>query len=298
MLSSFIERAKGLGFIGIGFSRPERPLHFEKFSAWLSENKHADMSWLKRNTELREDPTRLFRGCRTIISLAYPYPPEKPCTPDGLTVSRYCQPAQEDYHHRLKRLCRALESQINEMYGGTRTRICVDSAPILEKSFACSSGIGFMGKNSVLIIPGYGSYLYLAEILTTAPLEFLASEPMENQCGSCSLCIDSCPTGAIERPFCLDAAKCLSYLTVEYKGEVGSESGEKMGDCFFGCDICQEVCPHNEAEGSKHISLPSTDEILKMDEEDFQKRFGRTALARAGLKKIKSNIRVCHSLAP
>lgn len=292
MLSSFIERAKDLGFIGIGFSRPERPLYFEKFSAWLSENKNADMSWLKKNTELREDPTKLFKGCRTIISLAYPYPPEKPCTPDGFTVSRYCQPTEEDYHYRLKRLCRGLGAKLNEMYEGSRTRICVDSAPILEKSFACSSGIGFMGKNNTLIIPGYGSYLYLAEILTTAPLEFLPSEPIESQCGSCTLCIDSCPTGAIERPFCLDASKCLSYLTIEYKGEVDSENGKKMGGCFFGCDICQEVCPHNGAEGSSQVSLPSTDDILKMDEEDFQGRFGKTALARAGLEKLKSNIRV------
>jgi epoxyqueuosine reductase len=106
------------------------------------------------------------------------------------------------------------------------------------------------------------------------------------------LCVDSCPTGAIERPFYLDASKCLSYLTIEYKGEVDNENGEKIGGCFFGCDICQEVCPFNGAEGSNQVSLPSAEDILKMDEEDFQEKFGKTALARAGLEKIKSNIRV------
>lgn len=281
-----------MGFIEVGFSRPERPLYFDGFSTWLSEHKNADMSWLERNVELREDPTRLLQGCRTIISLAYPYPLEKPGTPDGFSVSRYCQPTKEDYHYRLKRLCRELGDVIKKMYEGSTTKICVDSAPVLEKSLACSSGIGFIGKNSILIIPSYGSYFYLAEILTTAPFEFMPPETMENKCESCRLCIESCPTGALERPFFLDAAKCLSYLTVEYKGEVGRENGRKMDDCFFGCDRCQEVCPFNGGDTSRQVALPSTDEFLKMDEEDFQERFGKTAFARAGLDKIKKNIRV------
>ena len=291
MFSPLIDKAKSLGFIAIGFSPPETPLYFDRFCAWISDHKNADMSWLEKNMELREDPTRLLEGCQTIISLVYPYLSQKPGTPDGFTASRYSQPAGEDYHYRLKRLCRELADMIKDMFGANKTRICVDSAPILEKSFACSAGIGSIGKNNMLIIPGYGSYFYLAEILTTAPVEFLPVRPMENQCGSCTLCIDACPTGALEKPFHLDASKCLSYLTIEHKGAINDETGRKMGDCFFGCDRCQEVCPFNGGEISKKVSLPSTDEFLKMSNEDFKNIFGKTAFARAGIEKLKTNIR-------
>lgn len=290
MLSDLINMAKDLGFMDVGLSRPERPLYFDRFYAWIGDHKNARMSWLERNLELREDPSKLLEGCRTIISLAYPYPSRKPETPDGFTVSRYSQPNQDDYHYRLKRSCRVLEDMIKETYPGSHSRICVDSAPILEKSFASSSGMGFMGKNNMLIIPGYGSYFYLAEILTTAPLEFLSAEPIENQCGSCTLCIDSCPTGALEKPFYLDASRCLSYLTIEHKGAINGENGKKMGDCFFGCDRCQEVCLFNGGEISRQTFLPTTDDFLRMNDEDFKKRFGKTAFARAGLEKLKTNI--------
>jgi len=290
MLSSLVEKAKDSGFIGIGFSHPGRPLYFDRFNDWISDHKYADMSWLERNRELRGDPSSLLKGCRTIVSLAYPYYSQKPATPDDFTVSRYSQPNQEDYHYRLKRLCRELADMIEEMHPGSRSRVCVDSAPILEKSFACSSGIGFIGKNNMLIIPGYGSFLYLAELLTTAPLEYSAVKAMDNQCGSCKLCIDSCPTGALEKPFYLDASRCLSYLSIEYRGAINRDTGMKMANCFFGCDRCQEVCPFNFGDISRWISLPSTDEFLRMNEEEFKERFGKTVFARAGLKKIKTNI--------
>ena len=291
MLSPLIEKAKKLGFLAIGFSKPARPLHFDNFSSWISDHKHGDMSWLERNTELREYPSRLLQGCQTIISLAYPYPSKKPSTPDGFTVSRYSNPLEDDYHYSLKVLCKVLTDVIKEMDSASSNRICVDSAPILERSFACSAGIGFIGKNNMFIIPEYGSYLYLAEILTTTPFDLKKGDLMANQCGSCTLCIDSCPTGALEKPFYLDASRCLSYLTIEYKESVNREMGSSMADCFFGCDGCQEVCPFNKGEASKQISLPSTDELLDMDEEEFTGMFERTTFARAGLEKIKTNIR-------
>ena len=290
MISSLPDKAKDLGFIACGFSEPKRPLYFDQFSAWISDRKNAGMSWLERNMDVREDPSRLLSGCRTVITLAYPYPSKKPGTVDGFTVSRYSQPGKADYHFRLKGLCGALLSVVEEAYPGSHSRVCVDSAPLLERSYACSSGIGFMGKNNMLIIPGYGSYVYLAEILTTAPIDMASLEPMENRCGACTLCVDSCPTGALERPFYLDASKCLSYLSIEDKGKIDEETGIRMGDCFFGCDRCQEVCPLNEKEGSTQISLPSTDVFLEMDDNEFKKRFGKTAFARAGLEKLKTNI--------
>jgi epoxyqueuosine reductase len=290
-LPALTDRAKSTGFAGIGFSRPERPLYFDRFRAWVSHRKHADMSWLARNMEVREDPGRVLEGCQTIISLAYPYPRQKPATPDGFTVSRYSHPTKGDYHYRLKNLCKKLAVMIEETFPGSRSRVCVDSVPLLEKSFACASGVGFIGKNNMLILPGYGSYFYLAEILTTAPLEFPSIEPSDNKCGDCTLCIDACPTGALEKPFYLDASRCLSYLTIEYKGTVSGEYGKKMGHCFFGCDRCQEVCPFNEDEIPKQITLPSTEEFLGMTEEDFKERFGKTVFSRAGLEKLKTNIR-------
>lgn len=141
----------------------------------------------------------------------------------------------------------------------------------------------------MLIVPGYGSYCYLAEILTTARFPIPAFKGYENECGSCRRCIDSCPTGALKAPFFLDVSRCLSYLTIESKGDIDGEAAGKMGNTFFGCDVCQEVCPFNGEEGGI-VTLPSTGEILAMSKSDFKGTLGRTAFGRAGLEKLKSNI--------
>jgi epoxyqueuosine reductase len=293
--SALTKESKELGFIATGFSRPGRPLYFDRFVTWLSDRKNADMTWMERNIALREDPSRLLEDCGTIISLAYPYPFKRPATPDGFYVSRYSDPSVEDYHERLRKLCNDLREVIKDRYRGSLHRICVDSAPVLERGLACASGVGFVGKNNMLIIPGFGSYFYLAEIFTTAPLEFRHVTPLQNQCGSCTLCVDACPTGALERPFCLDASKCLSYLSIEYKGELPGTFAPKMGRCFFGCDRCQEVCPFNGGEALTETSLPLTEEFLNMQKEEFRKKYGRTAFGRAGLGKLKANIRAARA---
>jgi len=290
-----IEKAKDLGFVAVGFSRPERPLFFDKFRLWISAGKQGGMSWLARNLDLREDPVKLLDGCQTVITLAYPCSSKKPSTSDGFTAARYTQPREIDYHERLGKLGRRLAHQIVEWFPGSKTRICIDSAPILERNFAYASGIGFIGKNNMLIVPEFGSYIFLVEILTTVTLSFPEIEPMDNQCGTCTSCVDACPTGALEKPFSLDARKCLSYLTIEDPGDIDSETGRKMGRCFYGCDICQEVCPHNDESMSKDVSLPSTEEILNMGEGQFKEKLGKTAFARAGLEKLKDNIRIVRS---
>jgi epoxyqueuosine reductase len=291
MSVDIIGRAKDLGFLKIGFSIPRRPVYFNKYISWLSGHKNADMSWMERHTRIREDPALLLKDCRTIISLACPYSPNQPITPDGFSVSRYSQPDKDDYHQRIRTLLNDLVELLKDIHKGCKARICVDSVPILERSIAYSSGIGFIGKNNMLIIPGYGSYFYLAEILTTAPLHIPSVDPVENQCGSCTRCLDSCPSGALEEPFPLNASRCLSYLTIERKRHIDKDEAIMMGGCFFGCDRCQEVCPFNKGRGSKEILLPSTDELLKMDRASFSERFGNTALARTGIEKIQMNIR-------
>jgi len=285
------EKAKSLGSLAVGFSRPARPLHFDRFKAWLAEGKNADMAWLASNLEVREDPSRILPNCRTIISLAYPYSSLKPETKDGFSTARYAAPAKEDYHARLRSLGRELISLIQERHPGSKSRVCVDTAPVMETSLAIAAGLGFIGKNNLLILPGFGSYHYLAEIFTTAAIPFDRPEPLANQCGLCSLCLDACPTGALESPYVLNAARCLSYLTVEHKGSLAGDIPGRMGRCFFGCDRCQEACPFNEEAGRSEMVLSSTDELLTMEDGAFQTRFGKTALARAGLDKLKANIR-------
>jgi epoxyqueuosine reductase len=284
------EKARELGFIATGFSKPRTPIHFDFFLSWLEDVEVGDMTYLKRNLDLRKHPGRLLDGLQTIISLAYPYPATKPSTPDGYAASRYSAPQQEDYHLQLRRLTKQLCALIAEAFPGSRSRVCVDSAPIMERSFAITGGIGFAGKNAMLIVPGHGSYCFLVEILTTAPFKIPPVMEMESRCGTCTKCIEACPTGALKAPFHIDVSRCLSYLTIEARHDIDEKVAEKMGNNFFGCDVCQEVCPFNKAEDST-IVLPSTDRIVQMSEDDFKETFGKTAFERAGLNKLKGNIR-------
>lgn len=295
MIQEITAQARKLGFIAVGLVRPETPPHFDRYRQWIAAGKHGEMEWLERHSALRGEPARLLEGCRTVISLAYPYGPEKPHGPDGFTVARFSEPGRPDYHIRLKELGRRLLEFIGKGVSGVKGRVCVDSAPLLERSIAHAAGVGFIGKNNTLIVPEWGSYVFLVEILTTAELPVGAMEPMESRCGTCTRCVDACPTGALEAPYMLDASKCLSFLTVEHHGNLDRITGQMMDPCFFGCDICQEVCPFNGGELAGEPSLPSADEIQAMDEEEFRNRFGRTALARAGAQKIKANIAAIRS---
>lgn len=284
------EKATDLGFAAVGLRPPQAPPHYGRFLEWLAEDKCGQLTWLKKNLAVRQDPRRLLDGCSAIISLAFAYPSEQAGTPDGYTVARYAS-TPVDYHVRLKSLCPELTRVIEAAFPESRSRIVVDSAPILERSIAWSAGLGFFGKNNMLIVPGHGSFVNLVEILTTAPLPFESPDPMESRCGTCRRCIEACPTGALERPFFLNIAKCLAYLSVEHRGELEEDQGKAMGRCFVGCDRCQEVCPYNSPRRKTAVlSLPSTEEFLDMDNQTFSDRYGRTALGRPGLDKVKRNI--------
>lgn len=288
---AFIDRAKDLGFIAIGFSEPDTPIYFDFFLHWLREVEIGDMAYLKRNIDFRRNPKRLLDGLNTIISLAYLYPASKPSTPDGYTASRYSTPTEEDYHIRLRRSGKQLCKFINDIFPESHSRVFVDSGPILERSFAVTSGIGFIGKNNMLIVPGHGSYCFLAEIFTTAQFPVPSFKETGNMCGSCTECIDNCPAGALKAPFYIDVCKCLSYLTIESKDDIDKLTARKMGNTFFGCDVCQEVCPFNRSN-LPVVSIPSTDTILGMTELDFKRTFGKTAFERTGREKLKKNIKV------
>jgi epoxyqueuosine reductase len=292
---SFHERfsrvARDLGFIAVGFRRAGPPPFLADYNCWVDAGKYGEMKWLQKHKGLKADPRNVLERCATIITLAYPYGPEKPCTPDGFTAARYTRPLEPDYHESIKATARPLTALISEEFPGERSRICVDSAPLLERGFAWAAGIGFIGKNNMLIIPGHGSYLFLAEVLVTAAFPIPASNRMVTLCGSCRRCVEACPTGALESPFSLDAGKCLSYLTVEKRGPVDSETGKKMRDCFFGCDVCQEVCPFNRGADKRLECLPAAGTFFHMNRKAFEARFGKTVFGRAGLDKVKSNIR-------
>jgi len=258
----FINKAKERGFIAVGFSKPTTPFCFDFFCRWLKEIETGNMNYLKRNIDIRRDPTRLLKGLKTVISLAYPYPTSKPSTPDGYTTSRYSTPQETDYHLRLRRLGKQLCAFITEIFPESRSRVCVDSAPILERSFAVTSGIGFIGKNNMLIVPDHGSYCFLAEIFTTAQFPVPSFKETENMCGSCTECIDNCPTGALKAPFYIDVCKCLSYLTIESKDDIDKLTARKMGNTFFGCDVCQEVCPFTSIEVDPKEKVALVNEAL------------------------------------
>ncbi len=289
---NILEQAKDLGFVGIGFSRPEKPLFFDEFCTWVDAGKFGQMAWLKNHQDLRANPKKLLANCRTIVSLAYPYSSAAPCTPEGFKAARYSEPRKEDYHNRVRKIAKQLAHKLTVPYPGSKTRVCIDSAPILERSFAYGAGLGFWGKNNMLVVPGHGSFVFLAEILTTAPLTFPETGPIEDLCGNCTRCLDACPTGALEAPRRLNASKCLSYLTIEHEGDLAPQTGEKMGRCFMGCDICQEVCPFNGQKTDGKVSLPEMERMLDMDDLEFKSRFGKTAFARPGLNRIQRNIRL------
>ncbi len=280
-----------MGFVAVGVAQALPPPYLEEFYSWLKRGFHGEMSWMATQAQARSDPSRVLKGCKAVVCLAYPYTPSKPRTPDGLSAARFTEGLARDYHFRLKELAAPLVELIKQAFPESKSRVCVDSTPLLERGYAQKAGLGFIGKNNMLIVPGYGSFCYLAEILTTAPLAPTGSGPPEDECGECSLCLEACPTGALVSPFLLDARICLSFITVESKLNTPVSLGKKMGGCFFGCDACQEACPHNNMGGdTSRPSLPSAKEMLEMDQEHFSRVFRHTSFWRTGLEKLKSNI--------
>lgn len=297
-LTKFVKaEALRLGFTACGITEAcrideETSNHFER---WITEDKHGTMSYLERNKEKRFDPRELVPGCRSIICVALNYYPATDYDTKKMHISRYAM--GKDYHKEVKDRLYLLLQSINTVHEIKGRPFC-DSAPVLERYWATRSGIGWIGKNHQLIIPGAGSHFFLGELFVDA--EMIYDKPSQNNnCGKCRACIDNCPTGALcENGF--DANKCLSYLTIEHHGELPNNIGEKMGTCFYGCDKCQTSCPHNRFATATNITaFMPRQELLNMDdiswknltEEKYQTLFSDSAVERCGYKQLMRNIK-------
>lgn len=297
--SSLIKRkAFELGFMFCGISKvdflKEEAPRLEK---WLKEKMHGKMQYMENHFDKRLDPRLLVDNAKSVISLALNYfPKETQRDKDAPKISKYAY--GKDYHFviksKLKELLQCIQQEIGEVNG----RAFVDSAPVLDKAWAKKSGLGWIGKNTNLISKQTGSYFFLAELIIDLPLEY--DGPIKDYCGTCTACIDECPTEAIVEPYVVDGSKCISYLTIELKDEIlPREFKGKMDNWMFGCDVCQDVCPwnrfskpHSEPLFDPHPDLMflTKNDWKDLTEEVFQEIFRKSAVKRAKYKGLKRNI--------
>jgi epoxyqueuosine reductase len=290
------DEAKRAGFSRVGFARAEEAPRHDRFAEWLAAGRHAGMRYLEQTRATRADPRTLLPGARSVVCLAAPYSAAPWVAADGSRFARYARGS--DYHGGLRQRALALVSAARARLGdGWSARVCVDSTPLSERAFAAAAGLGWIGKNGCLIDQEHGSYLLLAEILTD--LDLPPDAPVAESCGSCTRCLDACPTGAFLEPGLLDAGRCLAYWTIEHRGPIPDAWKAAIGPHVFGCDVCQEVCPWN----APLRSLPSLDrrpvasspppptraEILAMGKGAWRRRFGTTAVNRAARRGLQRN---------
>lgn len=293
--------AARLGFDACGISKAERlDEEARRLEAWLLEGRHGTMGWMERNFEKRVDPRQLVEGARSVISVLHNYyqPTEHAEGADIGKISRYAW--GEDYHHVMKDKLYLLYHWLDERVGGISGRVFVDSAPVLDKAWARRSGLGWQGKHSNLLNRDLGSFFFIGELIVDVPLP--ADGPIPDYCGSCTRCIDACPTDAIYQPYAVDANRCISYLTIEHRGdELPTEMHEGIGNWIFGCDICQDVCPWNkfkqptrEPRYTPRPGVTNTElrEWVELDLEAFRARFRKSPVKRAKLEGFLRNVRV------
>ncbi|TXB67210.1 tRNA epoxyqueuosine(34) reductase QueG [Vicingus serpentipes] len=285
----------GFSFCGIAkaeYLEEESP----RLEKWLSQNMHGKMQYMENYFEKRLDPTKLVEGSKSVVTLMYNYFPEKEQRDDSFNISKYAY--GQDYHAIIKKKLKEFVSFIHEEVGEVNAQIYVDSAPVLERAWAKKSGLGWIGKNAMLIHPKNGSFFFLAEVILDLELEY--DNPIKDYCGTCTACIDACPTEAILPGKVVDGSKCISYFTIELKDEIiPNEVKGKFNDWMFGCDICQDVCPwnrfskpHNEKLFNPHPKLLeySKNEWMDLTEEIYQEIFKKSAVKRTKFKGIKRNI--------
>ena len=291
------KEAARLGFFHTGISKAgfleEEATALEK---WLTGNMHGNMSYMERNFDKRLDPRLLVDGAKSVISLQLNYYPEQSQNDSGAPkISRYAY--GKDYHFVIKDKLSELLHVIREAAGAVNGRAFVDSAPVLDRAWAKKSGLGWVGKNTNLIHPKNGSYFFIAELIID--LELDTDVPISDYCGTCTRCIDACPTDAIIKPYVVDGSKCISYFTIELKDAFPQEMKNNFDNWAFGCDVCQEVCPWNRfskptTESNFHpregLLEMKSEEWFEITEEVFDKVFKDSAVQRTGFKGLKRNL--------
>src|SRR5689334_20040117 len=250
------EKARALGFAHVGVASASGPLEpdFGRYEAFVDAGKHGTMAYLAEAREARRrlDTSAILEGARSVVCVAESYAGVSPSASDEGIVQHIARYARgSDYHNHLRRRVRKLAAFMRTLEKDARARPMTDDAPVLERAWAARAGLGFIGKNGLLIVPGLGSFVLLGEVVTT--LELVPDLPMAERCGSCTLCLDACPTEAFDRAFVLDPRRCISYLTIELRGAMPAEQRLGVGEHLFGCDVCQDVCPYNRA---RHEEVP------------------------------------------
>jgi epoxyqueuosine reductase len=291
-------KAYELGFFHVGFSKADfLEEEAPRLENWLNKNHHGEMAYMSNHFDKRLDPRLLVDDAKTVISLLFNYyTDQQQRDPEAPKISKYAY--GEDYHHVIKDKLKELIAFIQLEFGEVNGRGFVDSAPVMDKAWAKKAGLGWIGKNSNLIHPKTGSFFFIADLIID--LEIEADGPIKDYCGTCTRCIDACPTDAIIEPYVVNGSKCISYLTIELKDElVPKEFEGKMDNWMFGCDICQDVCPwnrfsslHNEPRFIPHPDLLDLkkQDWMDLQEEGFQLLFQKSPVKRTKFKGIKRNI--------
>ncbi len=295
--TAFIKQeAARLGFMSCGVSRAgfleEEAPRLEK---WLHDGRHGQMQWMENHFDKRLDPTKLVEGSKSVVSLLLNYYPPERQNPDSYKISKYAY--GRDYHFVIKDKLKSLLNSIRENIGDVEGRAFVDSAPVLDKAWAAKAGLGWQGKNSNLLTQKAGSFYFIAELILD--LDLLYDHPVTDHCGTCTACLDACPTRAIVQPYVVDGSKCISYFTIELKDNLPQEMKGKFEDWAFGCDICQDVCPWNRFSSAHREPLlqPNPDLLAlsksdweDMTEEVFRQIFRDSPLKRTKFEGMKRNI--------
>jgi epoxyqueuosine reductase len=287
-----------LGLSALGVAPAEEPAGARFLLEWLLRDHHASMNYLDRDPEARFDPGRILEGCRSILCAALDYGGGTDPAAGDPSIGRISRYAWgDDYHLVLMQKLEALAERIKGEWPEVRTRVAVDTSPVLEKAFAAAAGLGWIGKHTNLIDPHRGSWFFLGEIFTTLPLP--RTDPVADRCGSCARCIEICPTEAIVEPYVLDARRCLSYWNIEHRGAIDLQVAPRMDNWIFGCDLCQDVCPWNReaADRTERRFDPRTENVGRpleewetLTREEFSRRFRDSAVKRARFDGFARNI--------
>ncbi len=289
-------KALAFGFQSCGISKADfLEEEAPRLENWLKNNFNGEMRYMENHFDKRLDPRLLVEGSKSVISLSYNYFPEELQTNSNFKLSKYAY--GEDYHEVIKEKLRSLVAELQEEIGEFAFRVFVDSAPVLEKAWAKKSGIGWVGKNSNLITKKNGSFYFLAEII--CDLDLVQDSPVADHCGSCTKCIDACPTKAIISDKIIDGSKCISYATIELKDQIPDFFKDKMEDWMFGCDICQDVCPWNRFSAptleekfrpNSEIKNFTKQEWKDITQEIFSSVFRKSAVKRTKFTGLKRNL--------